>query len=489
MHHKLQELLRSLPEKELNRLDQFIFSSFFNENERLTALYSYIRSFAPHFSAPALSAELAFQHLFPNEEFDQDLLHKLNSQLFKLVENFIAHRQLDQDSAAKDIQLLRFYNRTLLPKHFTGTLNRLDKLQKQAQEQSLSYFQQQLELETIRAEFLSQNDTRTGDINLQALNQSLDAYFLLAKLMYLNSMLARQKIARVNYDFTWMEEILQYLERSEYRRIPAIEIYREILLLQINPGKKEYYIQLKELLSAHFQCFPTHELRSLYIYLENAVKHLFPVEAYFQELFELYKMQLDANILHENGYLPHTVFKNIVSVALSLQAFEWAAQFIESNRYKIIPEDYREDAYIQNLAGLHFFRGEYDRAQVLLLQSNPIDIYYKLSQKILLAEIYFEKRELEVLENFLNTFTKFIFDQQAKIASEKIASYRQFVNFLKKLLRILNATPETIEAFEKKTFQTDSSVLQSLKKLQKQIEKAPMFYSKKWLLNKIKEQL
>ncbi|MBK7870088.1 MAG: hypothetical protein IPJ74_05035 [Saprospiraceae bacterium] len=35
--------------KELNRLDQFIFFFIFNENERLTALYSYIRSFCTPF--------------------------------------------------------------------------------------------------------------------------------------------------------------------------------------------------------------------------------------------------------------------------------------------------------------------------------------------------------------------------------------------------------------------------------------------------------
>ncbi len=488
MHQKLLELLRHFSESELNRLDKFIFSPFFNESERLTVLYSYLRQFAPNFPETEDLAARIFKHLFPDQDFDQALLNKLNSQLYKLVENFLAHQQLEADDFAKDLHLLHFYNESMLSKHFAGTLKRLEKSLHQSPGRNLDYFHKLLELNTIRAEFMARADKRTGDINLQELNDALDIYFMLAKLMFLNSMLTRQKIAKVEYDLTWMQEILDYLEDSDYREIPAIDMYREILLLQLHPNEQKHYIRLKDLLNEYDYLFPDHELRDFFIYLENSVKHIFPVEDYFRELFDLYQMQLASGILYENGHLPHTVFKNAVSAALILQEFAWAKDFIEHNWQKVIPEAYRSDAYYQNLASLHFFAGDYDKAQELLLESNPVDIYYKLSQKILLAEIYFEKRELEVLENFLNTFTKFIFDQQAKIAPSKVASYRQFVNLFKKMLRILTNDAPSLEAFENKAIQSNSSTIKALKKLHKEISKTPLFYSKKWLLSKIEEQ-
>lgn len=489
MHQKLLELLRYFSESDLNRLDKFMFSPFFNESERLTALYNYIRQFAPDFLFPENMAKTVFAHLFPGRDFDQALLNKLNSQLFKLVETFLAHHQLEEDRFAKDLHLLQFYNQVMLPKHITSTLSSLEKLLNQSSYRNLDYFRKVLAINNIRAEYMAQTDKRTGDINLQELNDALDIYFMLAKLMFLNSMLTRRKIAKIDYDFTWMQETLDYLEDSDYIEIPAIDIYREILLLQLHPTEQKYYTRLKDLLNKHNNLFPDHELRDFFIYLENAVKHIFPVESYFQELFDLYNMQLNACILHENGYLPHTVFKNVASAALTLQKFDWAKEFIENNWQKVIPKEFRLDAYYQNLASLHFFTGDYDKAQELLLESNPVDIYYKLSQKILLAEIYFEKRELEVLENFLNTFTKFIFDQQAKIAPEKVASYRQFVNFFKKMLRILTDNAQSLEAFENRAIQINPVTIKALKKLSKQISRTPLFYSKKWLLSKIQEQL
>ncbi|HMN90408.1 MAG TPA: hypothetical protein PKD70_10780 [Saprospiraceae bacterium] len=488
MHIKLLELLRSLPENELLQLDKFVATPFFNDSERVKNLYIFIRQFAPTFDTPKLTDESAFQYVFPERNFDAALQHKLQSQLFKLSEAFLAHRQLMRRPFERDLYVLQFYQEALLSRHVESTLQRLDKQLMHKSVPQIQEIRQRLDLEAARAEWLAKTDKRTGDINLEKLNQTLDDWFLINKLAYLNSMLGRQKIVKVRYELTWLSEILQRLENIDYQRIPAIEIYREILFLQLHPGEPVHYHRLKALLEEYTPNFLPEELRQFYIYLENAAKHIFPITSYFQELFTLYQYQSDTGILYENGSLSHAVFQNVVNAALALQAFDWAAQFIQANQQRIIPAAYRADCYVQNLAALHFFQGDFDEAQHLLLQSNPIDIYYKLSQKMLLAKIYFEKRELEVLENFLATFTKFIFDQQTKIAPEKVASYRLFVNFFKKLLRILSISPDSITTFEYQQPQMDASIVQQLLRLQKQVEKAPVFYSKSWLLHCIGAQ-
>ncbi len=488
MHIKLLELLRNLPESELFQLDKFVAAPFFNDSERLKNLYIFIRQFAPTFDAPELTDESAFQYVFPERNFDAALQHKLQSQLFKLSEAFLAHRQLMRRPFERDLYVLQFYQEALLNRHVESTLQRLDKQLMQKSVSQIQKIRQQLDLEAVRAEWLAKTDKRTGDINLQKLNQTLDDWFLITKLAYLNSMLGRQKIVKITYELTWLSEILYHLENIDYQRIPAIEIYREILFLQLHPGEPAHYYRLRVLLEQYMPDFLHEELRQFYIYLENAAKHIFPITSYFQELFTLYQYQLNTGILYENGLLAHSVFQNVVNAALALQAYDWAAHFIQANQQRIVPVAYREDCYVQNLAALHFFQGDFNQAQRLLLQSNPIDIYYKLSQKMLLAKIYFEKRELEVLENFLATFTKFVFDQQTKIAPEKVASYRLFVNFFKKLLRILSASPDSITTFEYQQTQTDPGVVRHLLRLQKQVEKAPVFYSKSWLLDRISAQ-
>ena len=146
-----------------------------------------------------------------------------------------------------------------------------------------------------------------------------------------------------------------------------------------------------------------------------------------------------------------------------------------------------EAFYLQNKAEAEYHRGNYGKALELLQKANPDDVYYKLKQKSLLAVIYYELREWDALDNFLNTFSKFIFDQQRKIAADKVASYRLFLNAVRKLFRLATGSPETMEALQKRRPVRDRSVLQALSEWRTELTDAPVFYGKKWLLDKLAE--
>jgi len=487
MHKKLLGLLRSLSKAEQEKLSRFVRSPYYNERKELVILLERLYAFAPHFDEKKMDPTDLFYHLFPEGVFDKSVLNKLNSKLFQLTEQFVVVEQLNQQPFDQYQLSLQFYASKRLDRHFEAKFRQAKTAFSKLKKGHPARAQHHLGLQKRLAEWMSTHDTRTGDINLQLYNKALDEFFLLEKLSLLNAMIGRQKIINLNYQKTWINEILAHLSAQDYPDWPTISLLKQVLLLQKEPEQPQHYFQLKRLLQRQAQHFLPATLRGYFTYLENAVKNIFPIAAYFEELFSLYQQQLELGILLHDGKIHHTLFKNIVLSGLELGHFDWVESFIEEQHTKIVPTAFGTDAYYQNLANLYYYQRKYRAAQEMLLQANPTDIYYKLSQKSLLARIYFENKELEVLAGFMNTFTKFIFDQKKKIAANKVASYRLFINSLRQLCHLIEDHPAYIDAFIADQVFSSAAGRAKLEKLKTQIENSPVFYSKKWLLEQIRQ--
>ena len=127
MHQKLLEVLRCLSAVELNRLEKFLASPYFNTNDRLLQLFLFLKEYAPAFEEEKIELEALFAFLYPEKEFNKQQLVRLNSQLFKLVEQFISHEHLANDDFQREVTLLRFYEEQILDKHFQYTFSQLKK--------------------------------------------------------------------------------------------------------------------------------------------------------------------------------------------------------------------------------------------------------------------------------------------------------------------------------------------------------------------------
>ena len=98
---KLIQLLRTLSYKEMKRLGKFVESPFFNENEEVVQLFSYIRShLGEEAEKEALSKERVFAALFPTEPFKDLRIRHLMSALNKLTKRFLSIRNRSRCLAA-----------------------------------------------------------------------------------------------------------------------------------------------------------------------------------------------------------------------------------------------------------------------------------------------------------------------------------------------------------------------------------------------------
>lgn len=490
MHVRLLELMRRLTAGELAELSLFIQSPFFNRSEKTAALFQYLMLYAPHFEAAQLRAEGAFAAVWgAGKPFDKAALNRLGSQLFKLAEQFLAHAALSEDSQRQALYLMQQYDQLELESCLSAVLQRLQSPELQG-EASLNRLALQLETELMLADRQHRNDDRTGEANLQALNDSLDLYFVTFKLKLLNAMLSRGAVSKTDFRMAWKEAVLEALQQSpEWRTNPLTEL--QYLMLQVleQPGDVPAYNALHEFLLGQRQALPASDLRDGFACLQNAAKRVWPVQEYYLRLFDLYRDQYEGGILHENGKLHHAIFRNIVNSALLTGQTDWAAQFIQNQRHCISPEAYRDAAYYQNSALLYFHQKQFDKALDSLRQSKPADVYYKLADRSLLARIYYEQRESEALDNLLNTFSKFVFDQQKKIAAPKVKSYRLFINSLRQWHQLLHAQPALYRKWLRHQAVSDANEKKAVQAFLDETAVAPVFYGQKWLMEKAEEML
>ncbi|MCB9280764.1 MAG: hypothetical protein H6562_17860 [Lewinellaceae bacterium] len=487
MHQKLTDLLQSFSSAQWRGLEKFLLSPYFNENEQVAALFQWLRQSLTGNPAPDLKPEAAFAHLFPGQVYQKQAVDRLSSQLFKYAEQFLAVERFTADEFAQDLQLLEYYQESLQDRLFQAKLRQLNKLQEGRTVRDIQFLRRQSAIEQALASWSGQRDQRTGDINLQRLNEWQDRLFLAEKLRLLNHMIGRSKVVQLDYELTWLEALLENLSQQDLEQWPLLDLYSAELTLQKTPADRSLYAALKAKTETHAGKIPDEDLRGAFAVLENSAKKNFRLDEYLQELFDLYTRQLELGLFFSNGKIHHTVFHNIVALALNLGRFEWAESFLEENRRKVLPLEMTEAFYLQNKAEAEYHRGNYGKALELLQKANPDDVYYKLKQKSLLAVIYYELREWDALDNFLNTFSKFIFDQQRKIAADKVASYRLFLNAVRKLFRLATGSPETMEALQKRRPVRDRRVLQALSEWRTELTDAPVFYGKKWLLDKLAE--
>lgn len=483
MNKKLINILATFSKKQLKNLALFLNSPYFNTNKQLINLFDILKKYHPDFNHRHFSSQKIFEQLFPGQSFNQAAITKISSKLYKQVATFTTVEALQQDNFQQNTYLLAYgFNKQL-----ANTIDsQIRNMEKQLDTMSSDFLFQQYEIEKWRTAFLSQQDDRLGDINLQNVSNALDAFYFEKKLYYLCEMLNRQRTVHVQYQLVFLNEILHLIEESTYINNPKIKAY--YLVLKLLSGKKEAvnFQNLKNFLSNNHDKFTTSQNRVFFTYLENQVRSYFTGKEYYQQLLKLYQQQIKMGFLDELP-LPHTWFKNIVTVALSVTKvdYSWVFNFVETYRDKILPTSYQTDAYTYNLANIYFHKQAYERVNAILLTANPSDIYYKLSVALLQAKTLYELHDLDLLETALNNFSRRIHYYKNKIADSKIDSYRKFINNLNTIGKLIQQTPKNYYHFCNKQAIKDRDTQEALKALQTKLRADTMFYGKKWLIAKV----
>lgn len=236
----------------------------------------------------------------------------------------------------------------------------------------------------------------------------------------------------------------------------------EALWQLTDSGKEVYFDRLESLLIQHGQNIDPKELkwiiRCAYNFAADQSRHNQDAIQY-ERTHRLNKIGLTYGVFFQDGYLPSSAFGNIVTVACLTKDFDWAAGFIRDYSH-IIFEHNRREAILLAQAILAFETGKFKDVLYLLEPAGfeaHLDI---LRSKSLLLRSYYELQADQ--DTILDTCAYFENLLRRSPKSEAVKAMLAFVLILKRLVAQKSSKKSILDC----------------------IEKAPLLYSKKWLLEK-----
>lgn len=433
---KLIQLLKTLNKKEFKEFQLFVGSEFYNKNQNLVKFLEHLSVYQGDFESDKLEKEIFFKKHYKGETFEEQKFRYLQSDLTKLLEEFITWQEFQRDSFQKKFFLLKGLHHRNQDKYFLQELDNIKALNDQSSHRDSDYYFNLHRISELSYEYTSEKRNRAFDNSLQEVIDNLEITYLARGFRYYCEMINRRNILSVEYNLSFFDDLVQYLRNGTFDDVPAIYIYRLIHITLTEPENSDNYQALLNALEKSTGKFSQKEERGMYVFAQNfCIKRINRGETgALQDIFDLYRTMVSKNLIYEGNHVSQPDFKNIVTTGLRLGHDEWVSQFIEDFRHKLNPE-FSENAFTYSMAWVHFTRKEFDKALKMLLRVEFNDVYYHLDSKSLLMKVYYEMEEYDGFFSLVDAF-KIYLRRNKYISEVQRETYHNFILLVNKLMKV-----------------------------------------------------
>jgi hypothetical protein len=469
---KLAGVLKPLDKAGRLAAKRFLESPYFNSSKELLLLFKEILRLQE--KNKPLDKVYLWGKIVKKNPYNDLRFRKYCSDLSKLMERFLAQQAFDEDEVQQKVFLLKKISQQeqKADKLASSAVTYSDKMMEDYPYRDTSYYLYQYLLQKSYYDLENFATKRGVKSNIEEISNYLDWFYLGEKLRLITEAESRKQLKSHEYKLSFVSEI-SYLTKKHFtdlENLPHIEIYYQIIQILSETEADDNYYKLKELIAKNAHFFPRDvAVDELYGAAQNyCVKKINAGERKFLiELFELFKLQIQQNILLSEGKLSPWYFRNIIVVGLRLGQYEWVEDFI--NKFKeYLPEDNKENAITYNMAQLYFYQKKYDKVLEQLRSVEYDDISYNLNSKTILIATYYELEELDLLDSHLDSFEVFL-RRRKDFTADRKQIYSWLIKFTKRLTRIMPGDKKSLE------------------KLKKDVNEAKGVVNASWLLEKIEE--
>ncbi|MCB0596176.1 MAG: hypothetical protein H6557_22515 [Lewinellaceae bacterium] len=427
---KLWQLITKFDGIMLREAERVAYSPYFNRKEHLQKLWGHLKEILEDgllFPEP----ESAFQAAFPGLAFKEQKLRVAMSELYQLLLQYLAHKEMAQEPELNLLYQARALRRLGLDGQARFELQRAQQASERSPFRHAEHYLLAHEIQKEEYRF-SNRAAPTEDATLQSLSDSLDLAYMSAKLRQACLMIAHRSVYPSSSEVGFMETAIRYIEAAGLIQEPSVALYYHCYLALRHDGEEARFISFKQLLIQQGGAFPSAEVRDLYLLAINYCirKVNEGQERYFGEIMELYKEGLKAGHLLDNGRLSRFTYHNIVATALRTRDYDWAERFIHDYR-NALSREYRESSFSFCLARLEYTRKRFDEALPLLQKANYRDPLLNLAAKTLLMKIYYESQEMNLLDAHLDAMRNYI--RRKRVIGYHRENYLNITRYAQKL--------------------------------------------------------
>jgi hypothetical protein len=445
----LIQLFKSLDKADRRQLRKVVASPYFNQREDVTALFEYIDKNIDA-GAPKLMKEKAFAAIYDKQKFAVDRLYHTMSLLTQIILKYLAINELEQQTP----QYHRLLNQSLrhrgAEKIYEKTL--IDaKMHLEQQPLRNAQFHLDSFMLSLAEEFDSKQQLhRNINLDLQEIANNFHFYAISEVLRLGISLLSQKLLAKKDYDQPLLNAALVIAE--QHLDVPAIAtqyyafqtfnstqttrpteiIKNETTNLLDTEGA--FFQRLKTEITNNQKLFPETELRDLILVAINyCIRRQNKGELeYVHEALDLFQLGLSEGVLFESGVLSPYTYKNVLMLALKINKYDWAEQFLIDYK-KFLPEKERENLYKYNYAIYYFRKKDYTKAIQLLQEVNLKEVLFNLDARRMLARIYYDLKEFSALDSYIES-SKIYLHRQNDIGYHK-ESYTNYFRTIEKFLK------------------------------------------------------
>ena len=449
--NKLISLLRTLDRSELRRSRKLIQSPYFGGNDKLVAFFDELVKRLGR-NAVLDQKKIWRATVGAHKEYNDVRFRKYASDLFKLIQQFKIQEQL-----AEEPELNNYLYLASLEKGSPDKLIRGIERNWQGGGATIAgevdhtkYLYQHL-LEIRKDSLLNYEHRPYERGNYEEISHTLDLYYIVSKLKTAIDAQSRRHTEATGYTIRAVDLIVQHIENDDYyQQFPIVVIYHAMYEMEVSQQDEASFYRYKEALMKQSADL----LQHLGVELIRPALNFTVVsisqgkQNFLKEYLEIYRFGLEKNMLYKPGTqtLTPAQFKNVVTVALRSGDFQFAEDYIRD--YQIyIPESQRVNAVTYNSATLHFYRKEYDQAQLLLNAVEYEDINYNLNAKSMLLSIYYDTKEIDLLDYLLDTMLAFL-NRHKEISRTNYEMFHNLVLYTRRLTRILPSSEKDIKQLE-----------------------------------------
>ncbi len=471
-------LLKSFSEKELAGFSLFIANQYFNSDKVIPNLLNVLKKNVIRYDSydSAQETKLYYSIFGEDKSSHTDLSSaqksRLNSKyntLTRLAERFLCVNAIEKETAIKN-QLL--YKELLNKKQyalFNRHINKEKKVLESQDKIDLEFHNNALVVEQAVLDHAHQT-SNLGEVNLQDLNYQYDVQYILKKLGLYITMLSNESIYEKKYNKASMQIALDLIQLSDYKDHALINLTYSTVNLIIQQNKIAFD-SLLTLLDRQWLEITKDDLNVFYnVSINYCAKKLRRGENMYKNIFDIYRMMHEKDLLVEGSVFPESKLKNIVAVCCKVGEFNWAKNIIDNYR-QYIRKPIRESVCHFHFGALAFYQQDYNLALHHFIRVESIDINHDVNCRALLLRSHYEvdsDYDERTVQIFRST-EKYFYENKALTSNIK-KGYRNFIRTLINLYRI-------------KHFATKMSK----ERLREKLEQQDLNIDKNWLLQKIDE--
>ena len=420
--------------KELDRLERFVSSSYHNKGQQiLPALLNELLKSYPNYN---IDEEEIYKIITDREKFSMASWRSYCSQLNGLVEQFLIQEQLQENT---------FFQQQLLAKAYQKrkSANEIKVYEKMLNDEKNSFSVEQKA--KIYRQFLvhSSADAFPDADILEQAQFYTDCDFLFKRLRLALTAAARQQVYQQTYNLVPISDVVKMAQLPVYQTIIRIKLYTEVL--QLYSDKSEtFFKQTVQNFKENYQHLDSKQQKELFSHIQNQITQKINtqgnLEAY-QIAHEWFSLGLKEKFIAPDNKrkLSEAMFMNIANTAAIVNVFEECEHFIKTYQSLINSKSAFKIVLLceVNLLLCRYQATKKDdllaQAQAILLKIAPKSLFLKLNCRIIDLKISYYKED--VVENKLLNF-KLYLDNQTKMEEHKKLGYINFCSSLKEIVRL-----------------------------------------------------